>query len=565
MTRVAGRRLRGTLLLLVAWLVLGCEPDSNDPQVIDSQTNWLSFCQIDAQCGSRQCICGVCTSTCITEIDCADLKGTACVAADDIGAIAQCGGGRMPGPGPGPGLCLPRCSDAACAKGQMCVAGVCTPVPTPTARVQIDPRARHQVLTGFGATVAYYEEDITTHPRKDALDSALFADLGLDVLRFRNRYGHTGEDDLGFSKDLLDAAKASLGRTPTIFMTSWSPPPALKANGAIACSGNPDTCMLTKTPAGSFDYPAFAAYWRSSLDAYATAGVVPDYIGIQNNPNWVPSFSESGEACKFLPVEGTTTVFTGGKNVTVRYPGFAQAQAATLAAFAGASSVPKVLAPETSDVESVAGYLATLDTSTLSAVSHHLYGVNPEMVNLSSLRSVGDLTKQDGMPIFQTEMTADGFGTALLIHYTTTVEGASAYLQQSLASAATGPATNRQALVGLTDRDFTLQEPYYSLRHFARYTDPGWVRIDASSSSESLLVSSWQSPDEAALAVVLVNASTFDVDAKLELETGSWPATSQVIRTVFGGVERTANLGSLSAEGILRVPGRAIATIAFSK
>jgi len=231
----------------------------------------------------------------------------------------------------------------------------------------------------------------------------------------------------------------------------------------------------------------------------------------------------------------------------------------------GAPSIPKILAPETSDAVSVAAYVAALDPSTLSALSHHLYGENPEAVNLSSLSTLGDLAKQVGKPVFQTEMQADGFGTALLIHYTTTLEEASAYLQTSLTSSATGPATNPQALVGVTTSDFTVQAPYHSLRHFAFYTDPGWVRIEARSSATTLLASSWQSPNKEALTVVLVNAGTSDVDAELELAAGDWPATSQVTRTVFGGVERSAALGALSAERVLRVPARSIATVAFSK
>src|SRR6185295_10587609 len=113
---------------------------------------------------------------------------------------------------------------------------------------------------------------------------------------------------------LVGAARTSLGRTPTIFMTSWSPPPALKASGAAVCSGNTDSCTLSKTPAGAFDYAGFGAYWRGAVDAYAAVGVVPDYIGIQNNPNWVPAPSLPGEACFFLPFEGTAPVFGGGPN-----------------------------------------------------------------------------------------------------------------------------------------------------------------------------------------------------------------------------------------------------------
>jgi glucuronoarabinoxylan endo-1,4-beta-xylanase len=447
----------------------------------------------------------------------------------------------------------------------MCVASVCTPVPVPAAHVSVDPGARHQVLTGFGATVAYSEGDITTHPKKDALYTAVFADLGLDVLRLRNRYGHVGDDDLTSAKELVTQAATSLGHTPKIFMTSWSPPAALKANGAEFCSGNTDTCTLTKTTAGAFDYAAFAAYWRGALDAYTMEGVVPDYVGLQNNADWVPASSVMGEACKFLPVEGTAPALVGSTTKMVRYPGLAEAQAATEAAFAGAVSVPKIMAPESSDTNSVAAYVAALDTTTLGAVSHHLYGVDPQAPDLSTLKSVGELAKQDGVPVFQTEADADGFGTALLIQYTTTVENASAYVQSSLTSSAIGPGTDPGALVGLTANDFTLQDPYYSVRHFARYTDPGWVRVDASSSVSTLLASAWQSPGADALTIVLVNTSASEVDAELELATGNWTGTSRVIRTVFGGSERAAELGSLSSQGALRVPGRSLATVVFSK
>jgi glucuronoarabinoxylan endo-1,4-beta-xylanase len=541
-------------------LAFGCDPDT-DPMVIDSQTNWLSICEIDAQCGALHCVCGVCTNPCNKDADCTKTKGSVCLSSTDVGAIAQCGGG----PATAPGLCMPRCDDGRCARGQMCVASVCTPVPIAAAHVRVDTGAHQQVLTGFGATVAYSEGDITTHPKKDALYQAVFADLGLDVLRLRNRYGHVGDDDLTSAKELVTQATKSLGRSPKIFMTSWSPPATLKANGAELCSGNPDTCTLKKTAAGAFDYAAFAAYWRGALDAYTMAGVVPDYVGLQNNADWVPASSVMGEACKFLPVEGTAPALVGSTTQMVKYPGLAEAQAATVAAFAGAASVPKIMAPESSDTASVAAYVAALDSSTLGAVSHHLYGTNPQAPDLSSLQSVGKLARQDGVPVFQTEADADGFGTALLIQYTATVENASAYVQSSLTSSAIGPGTDPGALVGLTASDFTLEDPYYSVRHFARYTDPGWVRVDASSSVQTLLASAWQSPGADALTIVLVNTSASEVDAELALAEGSWPGTSRVTRTVFGGSERAADLGSLSSQDVLRVPGRSIVTVAFSK
>lgn len=556
-TRISAK-YRPWLRLALAALALACDP-VNKPQSIDSQTNWLRGCRIDSQCdGSLSCVCGVCTKPCSEAAACATLKGTACVTSNDAAAVAQCNGAAPSAPG----LCMPRCDDAGCPGDQMCVAGACTPVPAADAHVSIDTRASHQTLTGFGAAVAYDEVEITSHPQKAALEKTLFADLGLDVLRLRNRYGHTGDDDLTATTTLIAAASASLGRTPTLLLTSWSPPATLKANGAVNCSGNAETCTLIKTAAGAFDYASFASYWRSSLDAYAAVGVQADYIGIQNNPNWFPTASQVGEACIFTPSEANNTITVNGRNVTGSYPGYTEAQTATLKALRGFTPLPKVLAPETSDFASVQSYLAALDPTTVDAVAHHLYGTDPENVDLAGLAATGQVAPDK--PLFQSEMQADGLGTAMLIHYTTTVENAAAYLQTTLTSSATGPSTNFDALVGLTATDFTIRQPYYAMRHYSLNTDPGWTRVDASSSSSSLLSSAWLSPGADALTVVLINDGTTDLSAELDVVNGEQPTHSVVSRTVFDGVERGAVLGSLSTGGVVKVPARSIVTVAFT-
>jgi glucuronoarabinoxylan endo-1,4-beta-xylanase len=560
---VSARILVGSWFsVLLGALALGCGSPSHHAEIIDSQTNWLKACQIDSQCEpTLSCVCGVCTKSCDDDSTCTNtkpLKGMSCVQSDDPAVVAQCSGARPSQPG----LCMPRCSDTGCGDRQMCVAGACTPVPTADTHVAIDTHVTHQTLAGFGAAVAYDESEITSHPEKAALEKTLFADLGLDVLRLRDRYGHTGDDDLTATRDLIAAASASLGRTPLLLLTSWSPPATLKANAAVNCSGNSETCTLVKNSSGGFDYASFATYWRSSLDAYAAVGISPDYIGIQNNPNWLPTAAQVGEACIFLPSEGTTTVTANGKNVTVSYPGYAEAQTATLKALRGFSPLPKVLAPETSDFASVQSYLAALDPSSLDAVAHHLYGVDPDNVDLTALGAVDAILPDK--PVFQTEMQADGIGTALLIHYTTTVENASAYLQTTLTSSATGPATNFDALVGVTATDYTIRQPYYAMRHYALNTDPGWTRVDANSTSSTMLASAWVSPAADALTVVLVNAGTADQTAELDFVNGGRLPHSAVSRTVFDGVERGAVLGSLSDDAVVTIPARSIVTVAFS-
>ena len=560
-----------TARLFLSWVgvillgaLLGCSPRAQG-QDGDSQTNWLSACQVDNQCPvGNKCLCGACTRICSATATCADKLDGSCVKASDTGLIAQCGGSPPPIP-TAQGLCWIRCtSDSSCATNQACVAGICSPLPTAPIEVSVDLETRHQDLVGFGASVAYGEGQITGHPQQAALYQAIFAELGLDVLRFRNRYSHVGDDDLSTAGDLVAAGSATSGRPLSVFLSSWSPPPALKANAALVCSGNVQSCTLAKTPAGAFDYAGLADYWLGSLGAYAEVGVVPDYIGIQNNPNYIPSSAESLEACRFLPSEGTVTVQGPAGMVSVKYPGLAQAQSATLDALSALPNRPKLLAPESSGLDSVADYLSSLDASKTDALAHQLYGVNPAAVDLDGLAAIGKLANQYGRPVFVTEMQADGIGTATLVHYATVVEGASAYLQSALTGPVSGPLTNTQALIGIDSASFKRQDPFHAMRHFAARTDPGWTRVDTTSASTGLLISAWQSPSGQDLTLVLINPRNVEVSARVALP-GDW-STSEVTRSVFSGVlERWAVLGPLPTQRVLRMPPESVVTVALSR
>jgi hypothetical protein len=64
----------------------------------------------------------------------------------------------------------------------------------------------------------------------------------------------------------------------------------------------------------------------------------------------------------------------------------------------------------------------------------------------------------------------------------------------------------------------------------------------------------------------LINSGAEDRDAEVVVPAGlrAQLGQAEVTRTVFEGVERAAELGALSAEGVVRVPARSIATIAFA-
>jgi O-glycosyl hydrolase len=557
MTRALALRLAKTVAMLAACSLLACGllacGPSKGPEV-GSQTNWLLACDSSDDCGGLECLCGACTSVCEGDAACADLSGGSCVAPSDVGSIALCGGRVAES-----SLCLVRC-EQSCGEGTSCVAGVCAPNAIATVHVDVDTSARHQTLVGFGASLAYADDAIAAHPAKEALYDLAFEEAGFDALRFRNRYEGADGPSLDPTRDILNAAAARLGRTPFLFMTSGTPPAALKANGSTTCAGDPQTCTLRSLPTGGFDYAGLAAHWRDALEAYASADITPDYVSIQNNANWVPPVDGRSDACRFLPEEGIETLSIDGAPVDVAYAGYREALAAVRTAIADLPTTPRFAAPEVSSISSIAEYAAALGDS-VDALAVHLYSQVATDVDVASLEAARALAADLDRPVFQTEMQADGFQTAVLAHYALTAADVSVYLQNDLVSLAAEVAD--VALVLLTEDGVEPQGPYYALMHYAKHTDPGWVRVDARSDGAELLASAWLSPDERALTIVLVSSGDEAVDVELALPE-ELRARTEVTRSVFDGVERYAELGALSPEAIVRVPARSIVTISLA-
>lgn len=549
-------KLARSALAIAVLLTLGaCNPAEPQPGPQgDSHTNWLRTCSSDADCGKLSCICGMCTRRCSDQAGCVNMEAS-CFAASDSGAVAACSGAA-----PSSGMCLPACEAGGCGAGYSCMAGACVPDPPGSVQIQVDGSTQLQTLAGFGATVGYAEDELTAMSDRSALDDAMFAGLGLDVMRVRNRYGEVSNTRLAQAQTLVDAATRSLGRRPLVLLSAWSAPANLKQNGSTFCAEGPANCTLSKTASGEFDYAGFAQYWRDSLTAYAEVGFVPDYVGIQNNADWAPAAGLNFEACKFLPTEGSETVLAEGTQKLVAYPGYAEALTAVMTAIADLPARPKLLAPELMGVRGAQRYFAELDASRIDAIAHHMYGSVASQPDLTSLSELGDLHSSTALPLFQTEMEAGGFDTALLIHHTLVTEGAAMYLQTVLVGARSGPAASPSALIGLEDGDFVLQTPYFAMQHYARFTDPGYQRLAATASDPSILVSAWRAPLGSATSVVLTNAGTTQKAVRIGLNDNR---SFELFRTVFDGGERMTDLGTFASGSNIVLPPRSMATARF--
>ena len=120
-------------------------------------------------------------------------------------------------------------------------------------------------------------------------------------------------------------------------------------------------------------------------------------------------------------------------------------------------------------------------------------------------------------------------------------------------------------LVTLENHEATVRDQYYSVKHYARFTDPGYVRVGASSDTPELRASAFLSPNGRQLSVIALNTDMRTLVANVEL--GEYANTAcRVVRTVYrpGRSEVWKELGELT-QGPLVMPGRSVVTAVCQK
>lgn len=437
--------------------------------------------------------------------------------------------------------------------------------------VTLDSATRYQTMQGFGASVAFEISLLSNHPNRDELYHLLFPDLGIQILRVANWYRNSQapgnpEDlaDFNSTAQVVAGARAALGRDPLILMSSWSPPPSIKsiANFVGGTLGQ---------SAGAYRYGDFGAWWRSALDAYAAAGVVPTFVSIQNEPDFVPTGRTTWSACLIDPSEDLA-----------RNAGYGPALQAVATAIADLTPRPTLVGPEVSGIANnrVQSYLTAMlaggQLANLGGIAHHLYnggnGSLPSTFAADMDALAGDAR---GLPLFQTEFgpsPADMFNVAWLIQNAVTVEGVSAYLHWDLIWGDNLSATSPSGLVSLenpgsmarwqTPRGYRINDSYYAVRHFARWIDVGWQRIGATPAASVIRASAFVSPDGRSLTAVLLNT---DLDRHtITLDPGAFAFTTSAVYRTSGSDERTAPIGPLTADQPFDMPGRSLVTVTLT-
>ena len=405
----------------------------------------------------------------------------------------------------------------------------------PASTATVDTSEIHQTIEGFGASLAWWFNSLSTHYYRGEIYNYLFKELGLDILRLRNIYG---KEDYAMSvfEEIADSFYSLSQNEPKIMISSWSPPVDLKSNNNIV-GGTLDT-----TASGEYVYGDFAQYWIDALDAFKEAGIVPDYISIQNEPDW----GESHETCRFEPTETST------------YAGYDQALDSVYRRFQELSSPPKILAPEVLGIgyNHFQNYANQFNHDHADGYAYHLYhggdgNVNPDAFN-ENLSAIAN--SYSDKPIFQSEYDIGGwFNTVWLMHNCLVHGNVSGYFYWTIVSTNLGS----QAFVVLDGYQYILSQAYWGFRQYSKAIHHGWKRIGAEVDADSLLVSAYIGPENDELSVVVINVS-HESDS-LDLSVPNFDISgANIIRT--SDTEQCALVSYYNGTK-LNLPARSITTI----
>ena len=438
----------------------------------------------------------------------------------------------------------------------------------------------NQTIMGFGGAEAFYQNYLSNHPNATQIYTALFDPvngLGLNFLRLQNNYFAVGTGSTTTSNFDPDAARIVQGANTSagsagpvsVMLASWTPPAAIKSNNSTIGG-------TLKMVSGAYDYADFATYWHDSVVAYTALGVTPNYISIQNEPDFTASYV----SCRFNPTEA---IFQGAS-----YAGYDKALDAVYKAVQALPTPPKLIGPESFSTVNLLSFASALETGTTQtetyALAHHLYNVssgspNPD-AGLSALQNLA--TQYPTQLKFETEyFTSPGFLNAWNIHNALAVGNDNAYIYWGLAWPSTlsgGQATDQQGLLYI-DNPFVSQstwaftkgwaynDAYYAMKHFSYFIRPGYVRYNASVDNADERVSVYQSPDKKTTVIVAMNVSTTATDTMSLDLSGVTYTGSTMYRSTFSAPiatgERWANLGAVTPSSITLGP-QAVVTIVLS-
>jgi len=451
------------------------------------------------------------------------------------------------------------------------------------ATIAIDPSATAQMVTGFGGGSVYYQNWLANLSDEDqeALFDTAFTGLNLSLLRIGNWLQDeaklaSASDSLAMDIKIVKAAKKRLGDNLKIEMSSWSAPASLKPSGSLNGQDgkNISDKSLKKASGdayGAYAYTDFANWWKRSLDAYTAAGITPDYISFQNEPDMEATYEET----LFEPTESDTVA------------GYAQALNAVYDAIKGKT---KILGPEPLGIgyNNFEKYVKELDGNKLDGYAYHLYHagsgndnsgnnyLNPENFR-TPMKAIGDAYGTGDKPIIMTEFCpmldepreSDMVGLAHIMQIGFTDGRLSGYIAWQLfwgyhsqmigICPGAGWDLTGEGKYVCEDKEVKIFPEYHALRHYSKFVNPGARVISTTTPEANLKTVAFLSASGDSISTVIVNTGS------TEIKLDNPAITGYGIVAAIQSKENGFKSKNITVSSCTVLPARSITTLVYKK
>ncbi|RFA12836.1 hypothetical protein B7R22_14385 [Subtercola boreus] len=395
----------------------------------------------------------------------------------------------------------------------------------PAVSIRIDPGLQFQTVDGFGASMVDqvpgtsglpYNLNSLSGANRASVEDLLFSPssgIGLNILRVELGAGQTYPNgntpvpdftiepnapaspagapsyvwDHSADGQVQIAKDARARGVSSIYADAWSAPAFMKSNGAVYGG---TLCGFTSCASGDWRQ-AYANYLTKYVQDYAAEGVTLDYLSPfnepQDAPNWQSMTASSSQLASFVDTLGPTL------------------------SSAGLST--KIASSDVADAGSAESYQQAIESDATAAArqsvaSFHSYGGTPAAVPAAALA---------GKPSWQSEFTCvgdtwniaystgscDGQYWAQTI-YTAMNNGVGAYLGWTGAWSH----SDNEDLIRITgSSSYEVSARLWAMGNYSRYVHKGAVRVEAASSSSSVLSTAYKNTD-GSYAVVVTNTSS---------------------------------------------------------
>ena len=443
------------------------------------------------------------------------------------------------------------------------------------ASITVNPADQKQEVLGFGAASVYYQSWIKNLPedKQEALFDTAFTGLNLSLLRIGNWYQDEDATKLQDDIDIVKAAKARLGDRMKIQMSSWSAPASLKPSNSLnGQDGHSKSDKTLKKASGdsygAYAYTDFANWWKKSIDAYTAAGIAPDFISLQNEPDMEATYEET----LFEPTE------------TNEIAGYKEALNAVYDAVKGKA---KILGPEPLGIGygNFEKYVKELDKSKLDGYAYHLYHAGDGNDNSGDnylkpenfRKAMSDIVKAYGSerkPIIMTEFCPmldepreqDMLGLAHIMQIGFTDGSLAGYIAWQLfwgyhaqligVCPGAGWDLDGSGRYVCEDAEIKIFPEYHAMRHYSKFVNPGWYVVNSTTEGSELHSVAFRSVAGDSLTVVAINkGSATSLNFAAEGYSPIYAVQS---------VENGDKSKPVTAAATLDAPAKSITTVVFT-